>query len=281
MIIPYQPVRLFVDIEKKNPVGDEEALLQRVISDIREAYQALDETKAAAPDSVLTPIIMDSSKPNVKFSVHVVWDAIWFKDTGHLKRFIVPIASKYPKDFVDVGVYSEHAIKQLRLPYTERPDRDPERIFRIRGGPTVIRDPMDWFQFKRCCVSCTITNPPKDPTMLAQCGSPSSSSSSSSSAKRHRVGMDPHMERILDYLSVIHGNLRPSGITRDANGEWSMQITPAMFCPCRTEAKGDGFHAGNSTIIGSCKGRIYHMCMDEACRKRYYFAEDMEKLTHL
>lgn len=279
VIPPGYPVRLFLDIEmeKKELIPEEcEALFARLLIDVRDTF--IIETKRDKK-SLGVPIILDASKYPTKFSVHVVFPNAWFIDSGHLGRFIRPIATRYPPKFIDIGVYRENSISQLRLPYTSRPS-DPTRVFRPRKGPKKLTA-WDWEFFVKCCVGCTIATPEED---LISFGEQEPKRQRSFGGGGGGGGGDgiPYDEvnRVIGYLEIIHGPVRIQNTrSGDGIGSWTCKVFPGLFCETRAREKGDGYHQQTSTIIGKDSyGKLYYMCMDDQCRTRQYFRENVGML---
>ena len=278
VILPGYPVRLFLDIECKGTDLTQEVCEARfadVLKRVRDSF--VSEEKLGDLKSLGAPIILDATKYPVKFSVHVVFPNVWFVDSGHLGRFIRPIAEKFPAGFVDVGVYRERSISQLRMAYTNRPE-DPSRIFRPRKGPQTLTL-ASWNFFVRCCVGCTVAIPSDSLLSFGTSEDPKRTKFSGQDGDGNSAQASVEIERVVKYIEIIHGPIKIQNTRLDGDGGWTFKFVPGLFCEARAKEKGDGYHAQTSTIIGKdAYGKVYHLCMDDQCRTRHYFRENIGQL---
>jgi len=295
------PCRLVVDCDKKNIEGDgsdAEAMLQSVIADIREKFAAVYGGR-----DVGKCMIKDATSLPRKFSDHIVFPNAWFATPGDVGRFMQDIASKYPADFIDTGIYSDNSLKSLRLPYCAKLS-DPHRALIPRGSQRL----PDWDLFLECVASCTIATPPPYEECL-KFGKPKSESAggfrsiSVTHVSRIALGADQSdgeqllpggarsfkddpntmkcIEDTLKYLRCIYGEFKiVSNVKVDDLGNWECVVDPPFFCAAKhARGEGTGFHQSNKSYIGTTdRETVYAWCADPQCRQRIYLGENMSML---
>lgn len=271
----WKPFKLAVDIEQKLITDDtkgraQEEELSCITRDIK-AKHYVDYN-----EELEEPIILEATRLPDVFSIHLVYPTTWFATPGDVGRFLHPIIQKYPTGRMDLNIYSDHAIKQLRLPYCSKLD-DPSRVLLPRNGPRRF----DWDFFLKCCISTTICGPPPPGVTPKTCGTPIPKTiSSRAQGEEGAKGEEEGVHRVLSYLRTCYGPFVHSGLVVKSGGrEFECHVKPGLFCPLKYEKDKSGFHMSNGMYLGSKDGkRVYTSCTDESCRKHAYLAENFEAL---
>lgn len=266
VIFPDKPVRLFLDLESKNSIdiekdtNDMESIIKCIHGQIKEIY-GIEQTE----------VIKLSACGDMLFSFHVVFPDIWFENTHALtcfmKKMQKEIQKTTPTELIDMSIYNESAIKQLRLP-----------LFCKNGGirPLLdvsnrIREPIvEKNIYQRACVSsCAGFNllPDKEEIRLLGFGE---------KRKNKKQRIDNKMKSvpnscatILKMLDVIHGPLTPRYFQAKDN-VCSFTVHPSIFCPFHAKTDGSGYHSSNGSIVSIYNGEdISIFCLDNSCKRRY------------
>jgi len=245
--------KLYLDIEKHENGAekiDEAGVLAKLEKDL---WELLKEQKGMKPEYMTDYILLRDHRPGT-FSLHVVWQKLFFKTPCALKIFLSPLKPEHP--MIDYMVYPITVPKTLRMAWsTKNMEREALMLPVVNGEPVREFDPE---LFKKTLVSMYMgdglfvdvveeSNPKK--------------------ARQEHPKPNPEFQQsraITDTfhaLEIIYGIHEVSGFV--VLEGWRC-YAKTIYCPFARRK-----HRSNRmSVTGTKNGNVYLKCMDEDCNER-------------
>lgn len=297
-IFPHRPCRLYADIEF---TGDEMRLGEARRIEVEEnVRRRLLERNPDVPRAWTEPIVLDACRPD-KYSVHLIYENVWFASGSDAGRFMQGVP------YVDPHYPARDKTVWLRMPFSAKRAFANPLLPREPKPESLCTEDFEILMLGRCLVSTWCTQgyyaryfrPPPPPERMFAVADVAQSVVGEFHGGLQRPRTVPceaeckaeceaecertrsMVEHILDYVRISYSpdasRFRCMTLRIESGGAWSCVVSPGLFCPNigRTHRSHDMYLSS----LDSCT--VTMTCPDVECRKMVVLPEDFSIIARL